>query len=79
MRLTVHVTEAKKTKIERKDDKGKITYFERVLSTLSFNNIKKEDKSQILLNIEADGLGKPFKSYFSNDKATGHSKGPKKK
>lgn len=77
MRLTVHVTGAKKETITKKTKEGevrkKITY-----NTLSFDGIDPEQVGSILSQIEADGLGTPTKHYLSNEKIPGKSRGKKK-
>lgn len=78
MRLTVHVTGAKKTKVERRSKDGTVKTWWRVPSTLSFDGVEPEDEAGILAQIEADGLGKPFKSYFSNERMIGIAKKKKK-
>ena len=78
MRLTVHVTGAKKYKAEKTDSKGNITTYWKCPSTLAFYDVERKDESTILAGIVKDKLGKPFKSYFSNEKMIGRSKGKKK-
>jgi len=78
MRLTVHVTGAKKYKVEKTDSKGNIKTYWRCPSTLSYTGVEPEDVQNILSQIESDKLGKPFKHYLSNERMIGRSKGKKK-
>lgn len=77
MRLTVHVTGAKKHKVEKKDSKGNVTTYWKCPSTLAYYDVEEEDVSFILTQIEKDKLGKPFKHYLSNEKIPGRSRGKK--
>jgi len=79
MRLTVHVTGANKTKVEKKLKDGTIKTFWKCPSTLSYKNIQPEDIANILNMIVKDKLGFPFKHYISNDKPIGEAKIQKKK
>ena len=72
MRLTVHVTGARKSKDERQTKNGPVAYT-RVFSTLAFNNVEPSDVPRILKEIEDDKLGKPFKHYLSNEKIAGRA------
>lgn len=78
MRLTVHVTGAKSYKAEKTLKDGSIKTYYKTPSTLSFYGVEREDESAILAKIVEDKLGKPFKSYFSNEKMIGRSKKKKK-
>ena len=66
MRLTVHVRNAKKNRVETKLKDGSTKIVNKTMNTLSFKNVKPEDKASILAKIESDKLGIPTKSYFSN-------------
>ena len=78
MRLTVHLTEAKKVKVEQKTKDG-IKIVDKVFNTLSFKGVEESSLQSILQTIENDELGKVGKYYFSNDKKFGHASGSKKK
>jgi len=66
MRLTVHVRNAKKNKVEKTFKDGTSKVIHKTMNTLSFKDVKPEDEAGILAKIEADKLGIPTKSYFSN-------------
>jgi len=68
MRLTVHVTGAKKYKVEKKMKDGTIKTWWKCNNTLSYKGVEKDGEANILAMIESSKLGKPFKSYFSNEK-----------
>lgn len=73
MRLTVHVADAKKERIEVKSKQDpKTTIIKEVIkNTFSFSNIQPRDVDRILGEIESEGLGIPVKHYLSIDKIVG--------
>jgi len=75
MRLTVHVTGAKKYKVEKKSKDGKIKTWWKCPSTLAYYDVEEEDEPYILARIEEDKLGKVVRAYFSNEKIPGRSRG----
>lgn len=81
MRLTVHVAEAKKEKVEVKSKQDpKTTVMKTILrNTFSFSDIQPRDVDRILKEIEADGHGIPVKHYLSGEKPVGRASCKKKK
>lgn len=81
MRLTVHVAEAKKEKVEVKSKQDpKTTVMKTILrNTFSFSDVKAGDVDRILSEIEADGHGIPVKHYLSEEKPVGRASCKKKK
>ena len=77
MRLTVHLTESKKVKVEKNTKEG-MKIVDKVFNTLSFKGVEESNLPSILKSIEDDELGKVETYYFSNDKKFGHSKTKKK-
>lgn len=77
MRLTVHVTGAKKSTREKNTPEGTIK-IRQTFTTLSYPNIHKDDVGTILNNIKAQGLGTPTKHYLSGEKIPGRARGKKK-
>lgn len=77
MRLTVHVTGAKKDTITKNTPEGEVKV-RRTLNTLSFSGVQPEDVGRILNEIESNGLGTPTKHYLSGEKTPGRSRGKKK-
>jgi hypothetical protein len=73
MRLTVHVADAKKERIEVKSKQDpKATVIKEVIkNTFSFSNVEHKDVDRILSEIETEGLGIPVKHYLSGDKIVG--------
>lgn len=76
MRLTVHVSGAKKIREEVKTKEGSKT-ITKTMNTLTFEDVSKKDVTGILIKIKEDELGTPTKSYLSNEKIPGRSKGNK--
>jgi len=66
MRLTVHVSNARKNKVEAKQGDGSFKTITKTMNTLSFKDVTPKDKDRILARIESEKLGTPTKSYFSN-------------
>ena len=77
MRLTVHVTGAKKSTREKRTPEGPET-IKQTLSTLSFSDVHPSDVHAILADIKDSGRGTPFKHYLSNERIPGRSRGKKK-
>jgi len=73
MRLTVHVTGAKKTSEQVTTKDGNRKTVKRTYNTLSFPGVTEADKSSILTYIKDNGLGTPVRHYFSNEKTTGRA------
>lgn len=65
MRLTVHVSGAKKYTVTKKTKEGDVKK-KCIFNTLSFHNVKENDVVRILTDIEENGYGKPTKHYLSN-------------
>lgn len=80
MRLTVHVAEAKKQKIEvpSKEKPGTFVKKEVLYNTLSFTDVKESDVTRILQEIESTGQGIPVKHYLSTDSIPGINRYKKK-
>jgi hypothetical protein len=78
MRLTVHVSDAKKAIGEKNTKEGVVT-FKQTLNTLSYSDIHPDDVNSILNSIQAEGLGTPTKHYLSGEKIPGLAKVRKKK
>jgi len=80
MRLTVHVTDAKKEKIEvrSKEKPGTTIMKEIIKNTLSFQVNNQDDVDRILGDVEKDGHGIPVKHYLSGDNKFGRVKKKKK-
>jgi len=81
MRLTVHLAEAKKEKVEVKSKQDpKSTVMKTILmNTLSFSDVQPGDVDRILNEIEAEGHGIPVKHYLSGEKLLGRATCKKKK
>ena len=77
MRLTVHVTDAKKATTEKNTPEGP-KKIRQTFTTLSFSGVNPEDVGGILNKIKADKLGTPTKHYLSGEKIPGHARGKKK-
>ena len=77
MRLTVHVTGAKKSTKEIKSPEGPRTV-KQTFTTLAFSDVHPDDVLTILADIKSSGSGTPFKHYLSNEKIPGRSRGKKK-
>lgn len=78
MRLTVHLSEAKKIKEEVKTKDG-VKIVTKTINTLSFSNIKEEDVPTILGQIERDEeAGKVSKYSLCGDGRFGNAKTKKK-
>ncbi len=77
MRLTVHVTGAKKSTHEKTTKEG-IVKIKQTFTTLSYSGVHPDEVNGILSNIESTGLGTPTKHYLSGDRAIGHARGKKK-
>lgn len=77
MRLTVHVSDAKKGIHEKKTPEGQIK-IRQTFNTLSYSDIHPDDVGAILNNIKAQGLGTPTKHYLSGEKIPGRARGKKK-
>jgi len=65
MRLTVHVTGARKTTDQVKTKDGMKT-IRRTFTTLSYYNVEERDVAGILTQVEEEGKGTPVKHYLSN-------------
>ena len=72
MRLTVHVAEAKKEKMEVKTKNGLVNKMV-IKNTLSFHNVDKSNVPEILEQIKAEGHGIPMKHYLSEETAPGRA------
>ena len=81
MRLTVHVAEAKKEKVEVKSKQDpKTTVMKTIIkNTFSFSGVQQRDVERILNEIESDGYGIPVKHYLSGEKPVGRATCKKKK
>lgn len=79
MRLTVHVTGAKKEKIEVKSKQDpKSTMMKSIIkNTFSFYDVSESDVNTILKELESDGLT-PTKHYLSGEKILGRATCKKK-
>lgn len=77
MRLTVHVTDAKKSTHEKMTKEGPVK-IRQTFTTLSYSDVQPEDVGGILNRIQAEGLGTPTKHYLSGEKIPGRSRGKKK-
>jgi len=80
MRLTVHVTDAKKTKIEvrSKEKPGTTIMKEVTYNTLSFLVADQNEANRILSELENGEQGIPVKHYLSEEKIPGLAKVRKK-
>lgn len=80
MRLTVHVIDAKKEKIEVESKEKPGTYYKKEIlkNTFSFNDVESGDVDRIINQVESDGLGKVTKHYLSGQKIVGRTKKKKK-
>jgi len=80
MRLTVHVTDAKKEKIEVESKEKPGTYYKKEIlkNTFSFNDVEPGDVDRIIKQIEAGGLGKVTKHYLAGQRIVGRIKKKKK-
>jgi molybdopterin-biosynthesis enzyme MoeA-like protein len=79
MRLTVHVTDAKKETVIKKNADGQEKKIVRVISTLSFSGVEESDLQTILNSIQEGKQGTPVKYYFSNERTPGLARVGKKK
>lgn len=81
MRLTVHLSEAKKEKVSVpvKDKPGTFMKKTKLMNTLSFHDVDESDLGNIFSYIESNELGKVEKYYFSHEKLTGMARVRKKK
>lgn len=81
MRLTVHVVNALKEKVEVQSKQDpKTTVMKTIIkNTFSFSDIKESDVPRILQEIEAEGHGIPVKHYLSGEKILGMAVCRKKK
>lgn len=70
MRLTVHVTGAKKQTVTKKTKDGEVKK-KCIFNTLSYHNVTEEDVPRILAEIEENGYGTPTKHYLSNEPIIG--------
>jgi len=79
MRLTVHVADAKKEKVEVQSKQDpKATVMKTIIkNTFSFSDIKESDVNSILRELEAEGLT-PTKHYLSGEKILGRATCKKK-
>lgn len=77
MRLTVHVTEAKRYKVEVKTKEGSVHKM-KTFNTLTFHNVEESDLGAIKEMIKSDKLGKYQSHYFSNERISGRARGKKK-
>ena len=77
MRLTAHVSDAKKDTHENKTKEG-IVNVKKTFNTLSFSGVNPEDVGSILNKIKGEGLGEPTKHYLSNEKIPGQARGKRK-
>jgi len=73
MRLTVHVTGAKKHTITKNTKEGEVKK-KVVYNTLSYSDVNPDQVSSILSQIEEDGLGTPTKHYLSGEAIPGHAR-----
>lgn len=78
MRLTVHVSDARKSTHEKNTKEG-IVKIKQTFNTLSYSDVSPEDVGGILNQIKADKLGTVTKHYLSGEKIPGHARGKKKK
>jgi len=78
MRLTVHVSDAKKETGEKNTKEGPVR-FKQTFTTLSYSDIHPDDVNSILNSIQAEGLGTPTKHYLSGEKIPGIARVKKKK
>lgn len=80
MRLIVHVTDAKKEKIEVESKEKPGTYYKKEIlkNTFSFDDVESGDVDRIINQVESDGLGKVTKHYLSGQKIVGRTKKKKK-
>jgi hypothetical protein len=80
MRLTVHVKDAKKRKVEvRSKDKTGTTFTKEVIyNTLSFVVKDQSDANRVLSELEGGEYGIPVKHYLSSEKVPGRVKKKKK-
>lgn len=80
MRLTVHVADAKKEKVEvRSKEKSGTTFMKEIIkNTFSFEVNSQDDVNRILGDLEKDGHGIPVKHYLSGDNKFGRVKKKKK-
>jgi len=76
-RLTVHLKNVPTIKVEVNTKKG-IIKKNKTFNTLSFDNVKECDVSEILQNIQDNEKKIIVKHYLSNYKIKGHSKVKKK-
>lgn len=81
MRLTVHVADAVKEKVEVKSKQDpKATVMKTIIrNTFSFSDIKESDVPRILQEIVDEGHGIPVKHYLSGEKILGRATCKKKK
>ena len=66
MRLTVHVTDAKKTTEEKKVKDG-VRIVKKTINTYSFKNVKESEVPRILQTLQDEGCGIPTKHYLSGN------------
>jgi len=80
MRLTVHVANAKKEKVEVKSKQDPKTMVMKSIlkNTFSFSDVVESDVNRILKELETQGLT-PTKHYLSGEKLLGRATCKKKK
>ena len=80
MRLTVHITGAKKvdTMVPSKDKPGTYVKKKKVFNTLSYDITSENDVERILNEIRDQELGTPVKHYLSTGKIPGRQRKKKK-
>jgi hypothetical protein len=81
MRLTVHLSNAKKetVSVPSKEKPGTFIKKKKLMNTLSFTDVQESDLGRILSYIEDNELGTVEKHFFSNDKVAGMARVKKKK
>jgi len=77
MRLTVHLSEAKRHRVEVNTKNGPVSKM-KTFNTLSFPGVTEADVPSILQSIKDDDLGKVTGHYLSGEKTIGRSRGKKK-
>ena len=80
MRLTVHLEELEKQKVEvdSKDSKGTTTFKMKLFNTLSFDDVSVNEANSIIAGLEGEGK-KIKKHYLSEMKVPGRAFVKKKK
>lgn len=77
MRLTVHVTGARKIRKEVKTKEGS-KMVTKTMNTLTFSDVEEKDVAGILTGIKDNKQGTPTKHFLTNEKIPGHARGNSK-